>query len=261
MSGLSRQPSEQRGKTGLVTGAAGGIGLRTAERLALAGATVLMVDQNQPALQQRAQALATLGYRVQALALDVADVHAAQRVEQALAELGTDAVDYLVNCAGISPKADGRRVPAWQVDPAEFQRVIAINLCGYFNMARAVAPGMIQTRRGAIVNIGSLAGLRYSSIAGVAYATSKAGVTGLTQQLAGELAPFNVRVNAVAPGRIESPMSAMAAAGINDAILAGTPLGRLGTPDDIVDSVFFLLSEQAGFITGQTLAVTGGRGL
>jgi 3-oxoacyl-[acyl-carrier protein] reductase len=120
---------------------------------------------------------------------------------------------------------------------------------------------MIERKQGAIVNISSLAGSRYTPIAGSPYAVSKGGVEALTRQAAGEVAPHGIRINSVAPGRIESAMSAVAGADFNEDIRKSTPLGRLGHPADIAQAVVFLLSTQSSFITGQTLVVSGGRGL
>jgi 3-oxoacyl-[acyl-carrier protein] reductase len=170
-------------------------------------------------------------------------------------------IDLLVNNAGISPKSNGRKRMSWETSPDEWRRVIDVNLNGYFFLLRAVLPGMIERRAGAIVNISSLAGLRYSAIAGVHYCASKAAVIGLTSQVAGEVAGFGVRVNSVAPGRIETEMAAEAGAGFNEEIKRSTPLGRLGIPQDIAQAVCFLLSDKASFITGQSLVVSGGRGL
>jgi 3-oxoacyl-[acyl-carrier protein] reductase len=103
--------------------------------------------------------------------------------------------------------------------------------------------------------------LRFSKIAGIAYVASKAGIQGLTYQLAGEVGEFGIRVNCVAPGRIATPMSTIAAPGINEAAIAATPLRRLGTPVDIVGAILFLLSDAASFVTGQTIEVNGGRSL
>ncbi len=250
-----------RGKTALVTGAGRGIGLAVAQALAQQGAQVVMLDADGASADAAARALQAQGHGARAWQLALGDPACSAALRERIATLPDGRIDLLVNNAGISPKVEGRRQSAWEIDPQEWARVLAVNLGGYFYTCHAVLPGMIAQGAGAIVNVSSLAGLRYTSIAGLPYAVSKSGVTGLTRQLAGEVAGHGIRVNAVAPGRIQTAMSAMAAAGINDALAAQTPLKRLGVPADVADAILFLLSEQSRFITGETLAVTGGRGL
>ena len=249
------------GKTALVTGAGRGIGAAIAHALAQQGALVAVADADAQAAQACADEIIAAGGRALPWALDIGRPETVGVLQQLIKALPSRRIDLLVNNAGISPKVDGSRLPVWELDPFEWERVISVNLGGQFYVCRAVLPGMIQAGAGAIVNIGSLAGLRYSTIAGLPYAVSKSGVVGLTRQMAGEVAGHGIRVNAIAPGRIQTAMSAMAAEGINDAVLAGTPLKRLGLPADIASAALFLLSDHAGFITGETLAVTGGRGL
>lgn len=248
------------GQRALVTGAGGGIGRAIALGLAARGADVCVLDINATAAEETAAAARSLGRRATVLVHDMGQETVAAAIEATATEFG--AFDLLVNNAGISPKkADGRKRMIWEIPPQEWRQVIDINLNGYFLALRAVLPGMMERRRGAVVNIGSLAGVRYSSIAGAAYATAKNAVMGLTRQAAGEVAEFGVRINCIAPGRIETDMAAVAGGSFNEAIRESTPLRRLGQPRDITEVALFLLSDQASFITGESLVVSGGRGL
>ena len=243
-----------RGRTALVTGAARGIGRAVAEGLARRGARVAVMDLR---LADAEATAAAIGRNAIAVAGDVADWESF-RAAHAAAAAALGAFDILVNNAGISPKRDGARVPAAEMDPAEWRRVVDINLTGCFHGVRLVAPGMIASGGGAIVSVSSVAGKHYSSIVGVHYAATKAAIIGLTRHLAGELGSHRIRVNAIAPGRIESPMIHTVGADVNAAALAATPLGRLGTAADCADAVAYLTSDAASFVTGVTLDVAGG---
>lgn len=248
------------GRKALVTGAGSGIGRAIALGLAQGGADICVLDANAAAARETAGAVEKLGRRATVLVHDMGQDAVVEAIEATAAAFGV--FDLLVNNAGISPKkADGRKRMIWETAPREWRQVVDVNLNGYFLALRAVLPGMIQGGRGAIVNVGSLAGLRYSTIAGAAYATAKNAVVGLTRQAAGEVAEFGVRVNCIAPGRIETGMAAVAGGSFNDAIRDSTPLRRLGQPRDIAAAALFLLSDAASFITGETLVVSGGRGL
>lgn len=249
-------------KFALVTGAAGGIGYEIALALAKAGCAVCVLDLDADRVRQAAAAIQDQGGEAFPLAHSIADATVIEAVRTAGARSKRQGFDLLVNAAGISPKkSDGLRSPAWETSPAQWAEVIQTNLNGTFHTVSAVLPGMIKRGRGAIVNIGSLAGRRYSGIAGAAYATSKGAVEAMTRQFAGEVAQHGVRINVVSPGRIQTPMAAVAGEEFNEQIRMQTPLHRLGMPSDIADAVIFLLSDRASFITGETLVVSGGRGL
>ena len=234
------------GRVAVVTGAGRGIGAAIAAELAARGAKVAALEAD-PALAEAAGAILC----------DVADrasVDAAcARVE---AELGP--VDILVNNAGISPKHDGRAAPVQEMDPAEWDRVLAVNLTGAWNLIRRLSPGMVARRRGWIVNQSSIAGKAFTPIVACHYAATKAALIGLTRHLAGELGPHGITVNAIAPGRIATPMVAVAGGATNAAVAAETPLRRLGTPEEVARAVCFLTGPDAAFVTGQTLDVAGG---
>jgi len=249
-------------KLALVTGAAGGIGYEIALALAKVGCVVYVLDLDAERARQAATAIQDQGGKAFPLAHSIADATVIEVIRAAGAQSKRQGFDLLVNAAGISPKeSNGLRSPAWEISPAQWAEVIQTNLNGTFHTMSAVLPGMITRGRGAIVNIGSLAGRRYSGIAGAAYATSKGAVEAMTRQLAGEVAQHGVRINAVSPGRIQTPMAAVAGEDFNEQIRMQTPLRRLGMPSDIADAVIFLLSDRASFITGETLVVSGGRGL
>lgn len=246
-----------RDRVVLVTGAAGGIGAAIAEQYAQDGAAVGLVDFDAIAGTALAARLSAAGHRVHFAAADVgryADCEAACRaIETALGP-----VDTLVNNAGISPKHDGKPAPIWQMDPAEWQRVIDVNLNSVFNLVRLLSPGMVERRFGRIVSMSSVAGKAYLDIVAAHYGTTKAALIGMTRHLAGELGPHGITVNALAPGRIDTPMVAGAPRAANEAVVDQTPLRRLGRPSEVADACLFLTSSQASFITGQVIDVAGG---
>jgi 3-oxoacyl-[acyl-carrier protein] reductase len=260
MNAMQHSAEDFAGRKALVTGAGSGIGRAMALGLAARGADVCVLDVSAAAAQDTAAAVEKLGRRAAVLVHDMGRDSVIEAIEEIALAFGP--FELLVNNAGISPKnAEGCKRMIWETTPQEWRQVVDVNLNGYFLALRAVLPGMMQARRGAVVNVGSLAGLRYSAIAGAAYATSKNAVIGLTRQAAGEVAEFGVRVNCIAPGRIETEMAAVAGGSFNEAIRESTPLRRLGQPQDIADAALFLLSDAASFITGETLVVSGGRGL
>ena len=238
-------------KVVLVTGAARGIGLAAATRFLDDGWHVAMLDILGDTLRA---AVKTLDREDAALALeaDVSDPAAVQdAVQQAHWQFGR--IDALVNNAGIAVFK-----PMLDVSLEEWQRVLAVNLTGPFLMTQAVAPIMRDQGGGTIVNITSISGLRASTLR-VAYGTSKAGLAHLTKQQAAELAQYGIRVNAVAPGPVDT---AMAKAVHTPAIRADyhdhIPLNRYGLESELASAISFLCSDQASYITGQVLAVDGG---
>ncbi len=234
------------GRVAIVTGAGRGIGAAIAAGLAARGARVAVLEAD-PALAAQAGGIAC----------DVAD-RAAVDAACARVEAAFGPVDILVNNAGISPKHDGRAAAAHQMDPAEWDRVLAVNLTGAWNLIRRLSPAMVAQRSGRIVNLSSIAGKTYTPIVACHYATTKAAMIGLTRHLAGELGPHGITVNAIAPGRIATEMVAVAGAATNAQVAAETPLRRLGTPEEVADAVCFLTGPEATFVTGQTLDVAGG---
>ncbi len=238
-------------KVALVTGAARGIGLAAATRFAEDGWQVAMLDILGDTLRASAKALDRTE-AILALEADVSDPAAVQAaVEQARQKFGR--IDALVNNAGIAVFK-----PMLDVTLEEWQRVMAVNLTGPFLMTQAVAPIMRDQGGGAIVNITSISGLRASTLR-VAYGTSKAGLAHLTKQQAAELAQYGIRVNAVAPGPVDTAMAKEVhtpeiRADYHDHI----PLNRYGLESELANAICFLCGEQAAYITGQVLAVDGG---
>ncbi len=238
-------------KTALITGAARGIGLAIARRFLDAGWNVAMLDIEAVTL---AASHAALGQPDRSLAIagDVADpASVAAAMQDVAARFGR--LDALVNNAGIAVFK-----PILQVTLEEWQRVLAVNLTGPFLLAQAAAPMLSRDGGGAIVNITSISGLRASTLR-VAYGTSKAGLAHLTKQQAAEFSEIGIRVNAVAPGPVDTAMAkAVHSKEIRADYHAAIPLNRYGLESEIAEAVFFLCDDRASYITGQVLAVDGG---
>ncbi len=242
----------------LVTGGSGGIGAAIVARYAAEGASVGIVDSNADAGERQAAEWRGQGARVRFAVADVADYasceHAQRQIEAALGP-----IDILVNNAGISPKHDGKPAPIHAMDPAEWQRVVGVNLNGAFNFSRLLTGGMIARRYGRIVSLSSVAGKAYlGDIVGCHYSATKAALIGFTRHLAGELGPHGITVNAMAPGRIATPLVRTVSDAANNAVVDVTPLRRLGEPSEVADVCCYLTSPDAAFVTGQVIDVAGG---
>jgi 3-oxoacyl-[acyl-carrier protein] reductase len=236
------------GKTALVTGATGGIGAAIARVLHKAGATVAISGTRAAVLDELK---AKLGDRVHVIACNLSDAADVEKLVPA-AEAAMGSVDILVNNAGIT--RDGL---AMRMKDEDWNAVIDVNLTAGFRLARAAMRGMMKKRWGRIVNITSVVGVT-GNPGQANYVASKAGVIGLTKSLAQELASRNVTVNAVAPGFIATPMTDVLNEKQREGILGRVPAGRLGSPDEIAAAVLYLVSDEAGYVTGQTLHVNGG---
>ena len=237
------------GKVAIVTGAAGGIGLACCRALVGEGANVVVADLDGAAAEALARELGTTCVGIGA---DVANTDDAQRlVETAVATFGR--LDVLVTCAGIF-----HATPLDQITAAEWDHVQAVNLKGTFLVAQAALRVMIPNRRGRIVTVASLAGQTGGIGAGASYAASKAGVVALTKSVARFAGPHGITANCVNPGLIETPMLDDWPQEALERTVAMTPLGRMGTPEEVADTVVWLASDRAAFVQGAHMDVNGG---
>ncbi|MFH0913530.1 MAG: 3-oxoacyl-[acyl-carrier-protein] reductase [Candidatus Omnitrophota bacterium] len=238
-------------KVALITGGARGIGQAIAMTFAREGADIVVADINLEIAQKTALEIEALGRKALALEMDVTDYDKVmEAVNKILDKFGK--VDILVNNAGITKDNLILRMSL-----AEWDAVINVNLKGTFNCIKAVSRSMIKQRSGKIVSIASIIGLMGN--AGQAnYSASKAGIIALTKTVAKELASRNINANAVAPGFIQTEMTAKLTEDIKAKMMEAIPLGRLGAPSDVANVCLFLASEDASYITGQVITVDGG---
>lgn len=241
-------------RVAIVTGAAQGIGHGIALSMARAGARVVVTDINAPGIQATVGDVERLGASALGLEADVTDAGSIDRMMSAVVER-YDRIDILVNNAGVVILK-----PIWETDEADWNRVLDTNLKGTFLCCKRAVSTMEAQGGGAIVNISSIAAFAFTT-PHIPYAASKAGVSALTRDLACEVARKGIRVNAIAPGPIETAMFDSLTQAQRDAHAEKVPVGRLGKTQDIGDAAVFLASDAAGFITGVTLPVTGGSDL
>ena len=247
--------TDLKGQVALVTGASRGIGRAAAKALSRAGAAVAInYQRSREAAEVLAERLCEGGAEAVTVEADVADAGQVKAmVEQVQDSLGP--VSVLVNNAGVT--RDGLLV---RLSDDDFDEVMSVNLRGAFLASRAVARGMMKAKGGSIINVSSVIGRRGN--AGQAnYAAAKAGLIGMTKSLARELGPRGVRVNAVAPGYVETNMTARLPENMREEILKNTPLGRLATPEDVAAAIVFLASPASSYITGAVIAIDGGLGI
>ena len=240
-----------QGRIALVTGASQGIGRACALELARAGATVALAARSANKLAALADEIAAAGGQAAAFTLDVASEESLKSGAKAVLER-YGKVEILVNNAGIT--RDGLMM---RMKRADWDDVLSTNLTGAFLLTQALLPAMLKNRWGRIINITSVVG-RTGQTGQVNYASSKAGLIGLTRSIAREVASRGITANAVAPGYIETPMTAVLDDKQREAMMAAIPLGRPGTAEDIAQSVAFLASDAAAYITGHVLDVNGG---
>lgn len=252
---MGRDTLKLADRVALVTGAASGIGRGIAAALAREGALVAVADVNADGAAETARALQASGGRAAAFPLDITDVPAVgQVIGEVIARWG--GVHVLVNCAGWD-----RPMPFVETTPEFWDTILAINLKGPIACTHAVLPHMIERASGKIVFIASDAG-RVGSTGEAVYSAAKGGIIAFTKTIAREVARHRINVNCVCPGPSDTPLFQQEFAAVSprlaESLKRVIPWGRLGTPDDVAPAVAFLASDDAGFITGQTLSVSGG---
>ncbi len=236
------------GKTALVTGATGGIGGAIAKALHAQGATVVLSGTRADALEALKN---ELGARAHAAVCNLGDAASVDALPKT-AEAAAGPIDILVNNAGIT-----RDNLFMRMKDDEWDQVIAVNLTAAFRLSRAVLRGMMKKRWGRIISITSVVGITGNPGQGN-YAAAKAGLTGMTKSLAAEVGSRSITVNCVAPGLIVTPMTDVLNEDQKKVLLDKIPTGRFGSPEDIAVAVVYLASNEAGYVTGQTLSVNGG---
>ena len=236
----------------LVTGAAQGIGRAIAEALSAVGVRTVLADLDLARAESAAEEIKAAGADARVVELDVADADAVKRTVCDI-EASSGAVDILVNNAGVVSRKD-----IAEVSPQDWDRTLDVNLRGAFLMSQAALPGMQQRRRGAIVNVSSLAALNGGIAVGADYVASKAGLVGLTRHFAHAGAPFGVRVNAVCPGIIATRATNGLDTAKQEDLRKRIPMQRFGSAAEVAAVVLFLVSDMASYVTGEAITVTGG---
>lgn len=241
----------------VVTGAARGMGLAIAQRLARDGHHVAMLDVLGGEVDEGAKALRAEGFQATSVQVDLAREAELTALPGRLGALYGQ-VGILVNNAAISPKRNGRRVPAAEISLAQWEDVLRVNLTVPFRLTQLFLPPMRERGWGRVINIASRAGRSPGGVAAADYVTTKSGLLGLTRAFGKEVAADGITVNAIAPGRIETPMTRGSPPEVLAGVLASIPVGRFGTPEEIAALVAFLAGPEAGFITGATIDINGG---
>lgn len=238
-------------KVALVTGAGRGIGRAIAVMLAKEGADIVVNDMDSDSAEQTAQMIHSIGAKTLLSGANIVERSEVQMMFDSIKNQ-FNRLDILINNAGIT--RDNLLI---KMTEEEWDQVMAVNLKGVFNCTQLAAKMMTEQNAGKIVNVSSASG-QMGNIGQVNYATSKAGIIGMTKTLAKELARFNINVNAIAPGFIDTPMTSQVPDKVKNRIKASIPLNRFGQPEDVAKAVKFLASEESDYITGQVIACNGG---
>ena len=235
----------------IVTGAGQGIGRSIALKMAHEGADVVIAEMNSDSGNQTKKEVEALGRRALFIAVDVADQRQAKGMVEEVLRIWKR-IDILVNNAGFD-----RGATLLKVKEEDWNAVLGVHLKGTMNCIQTVAPHMIENRYGKIVNISSIYG-KSGGIAAISYSSAKAGIIGLTKSVARELGRYQINVNVLLPGLILTPTIAKMAEKYKNMIIDNTPLGRIGQPEEVANVVVFLASDEASFMTGASVEVTGG---
>ncbi len=240
-----------KGKKAIVTGAGQGIGRSIALKMAQEGADVVIAEMNPNTGNQTAKEIETLGRKALSISVDVANQKQVQvMVDQVLS--AWKKIDILINNAGFDRPAN-----LLKMKEGDWEAVLGVHLKGALNCIRAVAPHMIENGYGKIVNMSSVWG-KSGAVSEVSYSTAKAGIIGLTKSVARELGRYQINVNVVLPGLILTPTIAQMAEKYQNMIIENTPLKRIGQPEEVANVVVFLVSDEASFVTGAMVEVSGG---
>lgn len=243
-------------KTAIVTGAARGIGLAITSRLIESDINVVMCDRDAAELTKVSAALPS--ERIECIAIDVSADEAAKKIHQAARQRWGN-VSILVNNAAIAPKYDGRALNIIEMTDDEWSRIIDVNLTSVMRLCREILPSMKDLGWGRVITISSSGGrTRALGPVGPAYMASKSALFGLTRHIASEMGPFGITANAVAPGRIDTKLSATTGQQVAADYASNVPVKRIGTPDEVAAAVQFLASPSASFINGAVIDVNGG---
>jgi len=242
---------ELDGKVALVTGAARGIGREIALTLAGGGANVAVVDIDESGSSETVELVNARGRKARFFKADVSSAEDVNRMKEEVLS-AFDSVDILINNAGIN-----RDALLMRMDVSQWRAVLAVNLDSVFLCTHAFLPSMLKKRWGRVVSISSVTG-QMGNVGQANYAASKAGIIGFTKTVAKEVARRNITVNAIAPGFIETEMTAKLPENVREKMLEAIPVKRFGQPSDVANTVLFLCSESASYITGQVIAVNGG---
>ncbi len=246
-------------RVALVTGANQGIGYAIAERLAADGMRVVLNGQRAAAVAEAVRKITDAGGGAIGAAADVSSERAVARMfEQIKSQYGR--LDVVVNNAGIAPRIEGRSARVEDTPLEYWERTIAVNLTGAFLVSRSALPFMKAQKWGRIINMSSQSGRMYTGFGSAYYAASKAGLIGFSRVLAGEVGEYGITVNCISPGRIKTAMAATFANAdkVDQQYINRTPLRKVGYPNDVVGAVSFLASDEASFITGTVIDITGG---